>query len=221
MRLQIVLVAGLCALAAGCGSGSKSIPTGTDGAVVFRDSLADNHNGWIDIPQDPHRNGRWDWNDVPRNSVEMADPDALHHAKLPAAVSVGVNVEMRHGAALRVISCHEYGTPSTVEGTYELGIDGRRALIRELKLNNPPRVLAAQPLPVANGRRARLVARCVPDGDAVALSLLVDGKVVAQARAAHPLPAGIVGLHAVARPDSAGPADLTWDDFIVRNAARS
>lgn len=220
MRLQIVLVAGLCALATGCGGGSTSIPTGTDGAVVFRDSLADNHNGWLDVPQTPHRDGRWDWNDVPRGIV-MADPDALHHAKLPTAVSVAVNVEMRHGAALRVISCHEYGTPSTVEGAYELGIDGRRALIRELKLNNPPRVLTAKPLPVANGRRTRLVARCIPDSSAVALTLLVDGKVVAQAREAHPLPAGNVGLHAVARPDSAGPADLTWDDFVVRNAARS
>jgi hypothetical protein len=220
MRLQLVLVAGLCVLATGCGGGSKSIPTGTDGAVIFRDSLADNHNGWLDLRVMPHRNGRWDWNDLPHGIV-MAAPDAFMHMKLPAAVSVAVNVEMRHGAALRVISCHEYGTPRTVEGTYELGIDGRRALIRELKLNNPPRVLAAKSLPVANGRRVRLVARCIPDGDAVALTLLVDGKVVAQARAAHPLPAGIVGLHAVARPDSAGPADLTWDDFVVRNATRS
>jgi hypothetical protein len=219
MRLQIALVAGLCvAVATGCGSGSKSIPTGTDGAVVFRDSLADNHNRWIDVPQTPHRNGRWDWNDVPRGSIVMAAPDALPQAKVPAAVSVEVNVEMRRGAALRVISCHEYGTASSVEGAYELGIDGRRALIRELKLNNPPRVLAAKPQPVANGRRTRLVARCIPDGNAVALTLLVDGKVVAQARAAHALPAGVVGLHAIARPDSAGPADLTWDDFVVRNA---
>jgi hypothetical protein len=220
MRPQLVLVAGLCALATGCGSGSKSIPAGADGAVVFRDSLVDNHNGWIDFPQTPHRDGRWDWNDVPRGIV-MADPDALAHAKLPAAVSVAVNVEMRHGAALRAISCHEYGTSKTVEGAYELGIDGRRALIRELKLNNPPLVLAAKSLPVANGRRVRLTARCVPDGTAEALTLLVDGKVVAQARAAHPLPAGVVGLDAVARPDSAGTADLTWDGFVVRNAARS
>jgi hypothetical protein len=220
MRLQIVLAAGLCALAVGCGDGSKSIPVGSDGAVIFRDSLADNHNGWLALRLTPHRNGRWDWNDLPHGIV-MADPDALHHTKLPAAVSVAVNVEMRHGAALRAISCHEYGTPSTVEGTYELGIDGRRALIRELKLNNPPRVLAAKSLPVANGRRVRLVARCIPDGTAVALTLLVDGKVIIQARAEHPLPAGIVGLHAVARPDSAGSADLTWDDFVVRNATKS
>jgi hypothetical protein len=221
MKPQIVLVAGLCALAAGCGSGSESIPTGTDGAVIFRDSLADNQNGWIDVAQTPHRNGRWDWNDVPRDTIVMASPDTFKHIKLPSAVSVGVNVEMRHGAALRVISCHEYGTPSTVEGAYELGIDGRRALIREIKLNNPPRVLAAKSLPVANGRRTRLVARCIPDGNAVALTLLVDGTVVAQARAAHALPAGIVGLHAVARPDSPGKADLTWDDFVVRRATRS
>jgi hypothetical protein len=44
--------------------------------------------------------------------------------------------------------------------------------------------------------------------------------VVAQARASRPLPHGVVGLHAVARPDSAGPADLTWDDFVVREAAK-
>jgi hypothetical protein len=219
MRLQIALIAGLCAVAAGCGGGSKSIPTGTDGAVLFSDSLADNHNGWIDVPQTPHRNGRWDWNDVPSNSAVMAAPDALVHVKLPAGVSVAVNVEMRHGAALRVISCHEYGTASTFQGAYELGIDGRRALIRELKLNNPPLVLAAKTLPVSNGRRTHLVARCIPDGGAVALTLLVDGKVVAQARAKHPLPNGVVGLHAFARPDSHGPADLTWDDFVVRRAS--
>src|SRR5205807_10510982 len=128
----------------------------------------------------------------------MASPDELPQAKVPTAVSVAVNVGMRQGAALRVISCHEYGPATTFGGAYELGIDGRRALIRELKLKNPPRVLAVKPLPVANGRRVRLVARCIPDGKAVALTLLVDGKVVVQARAAHPLPAGIVGLHAFA-----------------------
>jgi hypothetical protein len=218
MRLQIALITGLCTLAASCGGSSKSIPAGADGPVVFRDSLADNHNGWIDVPQTPHRGGRWDWNDVPGNAAVMAAPDALGRMKLPAAVSVAVNVEMRRGAALRVISCHEYGTAQTFPGAYELGIDGRRALIRELKLNNPPRVLAAKTLPVPNGRRTHLVARCIPDGGAVALTLLVDGKVVVQARAKHPLPNGVVGLHAFARPDSKGPADLTWDDFVVRRA---
>jgi hypothetical protein len=219
MRTTVVLVAGLCALVAGCGGGSKAIPTGTDGPLVFRDSLADNHNGWIDFPQTPHRNGRWDWNEVPRGGA-MAAPDALPEAKVPAAVSVGVNVVMRRGAALRVVSCHEFGSATQFEGAYELGIDGRRALIRELRRNNPPHVLAAKSLPVPEGRRVRLVGRCLPDGKAVALTLLVDGKVVAQARASRPLPQGVVGLHAFARPDSRGPADLTWDDFVVRQAVK-
>jgi hypothetical protein len=219
MRKQsAIVISGLCVIAAGCGGGSKAIPPGSDGTVVFTDSLADNHNGWIDVPQTPHRNGRWDWNDVPRNGG-MASPDALPAARIPAGVSVAVGVEMRDGAALRVVSCHEFGPANEFGGAYELGIDGRRALIRENTEHNPPLVLAVKNLPEPNGRHVVLEGRCVPDGKAVALTLLVNGKVIVQARSTNPLPQGVVGLHAFSRPDSPGPADLTWDHFVVRRAS--
>jgi hypothetical protein len=213
------VMAGACVAAVGCGGGSDGIPAGVDGKVLFRDSLADNSNGWIDVEQTPHRDGRWEWNEIPGDGARTA-PDSFLAAKVPAAVSVGVNVEMRDGAALRGLFCREHGNDQDLQGTYELGIDGRRALIREQKRNNPPRVLAANDVVIPNGKRVNLTARCIPDGKGLALTLLVDGKQVAQARDDDPPARGDVGLFAIARPDSPGPANLTWDTFVVREGAQ-
>jgi len=47
---------------------------------------------------------------------------------------------------------------------------------------------------------------------------VVDGKIVTQARDEDPSPSGDSGLGATPGPGSAGTADLSWDDFVVREA---
>ena len=220
MRMALT-VAAACVAGTGCGDGSTAIPAGADGPVVFQDSLADDSSGWFEHEMAPHRDGRWEWDALPAPGVKGA-PDALPAARTPEAVSVAVDVTMREGAGLRAVACRQ-GPPAEngFEGAYELGIDGRRALIRKIKVNEPPLVLAAKDLPVSNGKRARLVGRCLPDDEGLALTLVVDGKVVAQARDARPRPNGTAGLHAYPRPDSPGEASLTWDEFVVRKATKN
>ena len=133
---------------------------------------------------------------------------------------------MRDGDALRVLVCREQG-PRDKPPTdwYELGIDGRQALIRRMAASAPPKVLAREKVGVPNGKRVRLTAECVPDADGgLVLALQVDGKEVARARDGKPLPASTGGLDATPslraypRPDSNTLADLAWDDFEVRKA---
>lgn len=214
----VALLMALGAVAAGCGDDTKSIPAGADGKVILEDALEDNRNGWIDNPAAPFRAGQWEWNDIPQGGPEFA-PDALE-GKNPDAVSVGVSVTMRDGDAFRAVACrYKAGPDSFVQG-YELGIDGRRALIRKVKEGFPPRVLARSDLEIANGRKVQITGRCIPDGKPLVLALLIDGKVVATARDSEPLPSGdISGLTATPNPGSEDTADLSWDDFVVREAS--
>jgi class 3 adenylate cyclase len=101
-----------------------------------------------------------------------------------------------------------------------------RALVKAARICALARggeVLASAVVP--NGKRVRLTAQCVPDGDrGLVLALQVDGKEVARARDTKPLPASTGGLDATPslraypRPDSKALADLAWDDFEVRKA---
>ena len=64
----------------------------------------------------------------------------------------------------------------------------------------------------------------MPDGDCLVLVLQLDGREVARATDADPLPAASGGveaspsLRAYPRPDSPTLASLAWDDFEVRKA---
>ena len=118
-----------------------------------------------------------------------------------------------------MIACRESGEDGTKDhAAYQLGIDGRQALIRIwYEVGQPPKVLARKPLDQPNGKAARLTARCVPAPDgAVALTLLVDGKPAVQTTHDAALPNGAVALHAGARGDTDAPPSLAWDDFVVR-----
>jgi hypothetical protein len=205
--------------AAGCGGSDekRAIPQGTEGAVIFRDSLDDNGSGWLAVPQTPFRGGVYIWNDVPRGNVSSA-PGKLLGKRLPPGVSVGVRVEQRQGAALRMIACRESGEDGTTHhAAYQLGVDGRQALIRLWHEKVQPKVLARRALALPNGRAVALDARCLGRSDgAVALTLLVDGKMAVQATDDKPLPNGGVSLQATARGDTDGPPTIAWDDFVVR-----
>lgn len=211
----LAIVTALTGVAPGCGSGAENLPAGADGRVVLRDALDDNRNGWIDHPAAPFRNGEWEWNDIPVDGPEVGPNTLL--GKEPEAVSVNVSVTMRQGNAFRAVTCRYESRDDRFVHGYELGIDGRRALIRKAKEGAPVRVLARHDIAVANSRKVRITGRCIPDGKALVLSLLVDGKVVTQARDDDPFPTGgTSGLAANPQPDSAGSADLAWDDFVVR-----
>ena len=202
--------------AVGCGDDTEPIPAGADGKVVFEDTLDDNDNGWFDHPAAPFRNGQWEWNDIPSGGPAFA-PEALH-GKSPEAVSVSASVTMREGKAFRAVGCrYKSGADGFVQG-YELGIDGRRGLIRKVQEGFPPKVLVRRDLAVPNGRKVRITGRCIPDGEPLALTLVVDGKIVTQARDEDPYPRGDSGLGATPGPGSDGTADLSWDDFVVREA---
>ena len=89
----------------------------------------------------------------------------------------------------------------------------------------PPKVLASVTAEIANGRAVRLTGQCVPDTDgALLLALRLDGRETVRARDDKPVSAqrkGVEGTPAVfayARPDSEGPANLIWDDFVVKTA---
>jgi hypothetical protein len=94
-----------------------------------------------------------------------------------------------------------------------------------MTMAGPPRVLKAVDAPVENGRTVRITGQCVPDGKKLVLALALDGREVVRATDGKPLPAeragahGTFGVHAYRRPDSDGPADMTWDAFTVRTAS--
>jgi hypothetical protein len=186
--------------------------------VIFRDALDNNRNGWLDVPQTPFRGGVYVWNGVPSHDVSSA-PDKLAGRWLPPGVDVGVRVEQREGAALRAITCRETGEDGTTHHVaYQLGIDGRQALIRLwYEHGRPVEVLARKPLALPNGRAVALNARCLEAANgSVALTLRVDGKTAVQATDDKPLPNGGVALHAIARADTDAPPTLAWDDFVIR-----
>jgi hypothetical protein len=216
--LATLALAGTLAACGSDGKKSDAVPQGVDGRVIFRDALDNNDNGWLQVPQTPFDGGLYVWKDVPTASVGSA-PDALAGKRLPRSVGVGVRVEQRHGAALRTIACRESGQDGTPHHVaYELGVDGRQALIRLWhEVGQPAKVLARKSLALPNGKAVALDARCLeqPNG-AVALTLRVDGKTAVQAMEDKPLPNGDVGLHAIARADTDGPPTLAWDDFVVR-----
>ena len=227
-RTTILLVA--ASLAAGCGGGEKpaAAPAVREGAVVYRDALHDNHGGWF-VQKDHMRfqDGRYQWRGIPAGISPSALPDELSKQPIPKGLAVSVAVQVDRGAALRVVDCRELGPQDQpAQDWYELGIDGRQALIRRMSAHAPPKVLARRALGTPNGRRVRLTGACVPDArGGLVLALSVDGREVARARDANPLPAsrggldGTPGIRAYARPDSPGPASLAWQDFEVRTAS--
>ena len=221
IRWTALATLALTGTVAACGGDDKksdAVPQGVDGRVIFRDALDNNHNGWLQVRQTPFAGGVYVWKDVPTANVASA-PDALAGKRLPPSVGVGVRVEQRQGAALRTIACRESGQDGTPHHVaYELGVDGRQALIRLWhEAGQPTKVLARKRLALANGKAVALNARCVQQSDGtVALTLRVDGKTAVQAMDDKPLPNGDIGLHAIARADTDGAPTLAWDDFVVR-----
>jgi hypothetical protein len=198
-----------------------------EGAVVFRDALDDNHGGWLLVDKLVlFRHGVYEWRGVPpARAASFAD--AALKRPIPSGVSISVSVTMREGAALRGVACRELGAPDEPlpQDWYELGIDGRRALVRRMRPQSAPKVLKTAAAPVADGRPVRLTGQCVPDGDGgLVLALRLDGREVVRARDAHPLPArrgGVAGTPAIfayARPDTDRPPTLDWDNFELRSA---
>jgi hypothetical protein len=227
-RTTILLLA--ATVAAGCGGGAEEAskaPAVREGEVVYRDSLRDNHGGWFLLKdQMSFEGGRYQWRDIPAGVSPSALPDKLLEQPIPKGLAVSVGVQVDKGAALRAVDCRELGpADQPAQDWYELGIDGRQALIRRMAAGAPPKVLARRALATPAGKRVRLTGQCVPDAKGgLVLALEVDGRQVAHARDAEPLPAargGVAGMPAIrayARPDSPGPASLAWRDFEVRAA---
>ena len=232
LPLSCLTVLATACLAGGCGGGDAKpadVKVKEEG-VVYRDALDDNHGDWVLAG---HLlffgGGRYHWQGLdpkdPR-AKPVAIATALVEKPIPEGLAVSVAVEMRDGAALRAISCREQGPRDEEPNAwYELGVDGRQALIRRMSVSAPPKVLARKQVAVPNGKRVRLTAQCVPDGDGgLVLALRLDGREIARATDAKPLPASTDGLDATPsiraypRPDSPGPAALDWDDFEVRKA---
>jgi len=227
-RTTILLLA--ATVATGCGGSADKAakaPAVREGEVVYRDALRDNHGGWVLLKdQMSFQDGRYRWRDIPVGVSPSAGPDELLKQPIPEGLSVSVAVQVDKGAALRVIDCRELGPQDEpVQAWYELGIDGRQALIRRMAAGAPPKVLARRKLETPNGRQVRLTGQCVPDThNGLVLALKVDGRQVARARDAKPLPAarggldGMTSIRAYARPDSPRPASVAWQDFEVRAA---
>jgi hypothetical protein len=221
-RFMVVAVA--AGLVSACGGGDTRGAV-IDGAVVYRDALLNNRDGWVVGRDAYYRDDGYHWDGVPVGAV--AGSDALLERDIPAGVAVSVGVKQTRGAALRAIVCRSSGPrDADPQDWYELGIDGRRALIRRLAPHVQPRVLARADVPVENGRRVRLTAACVPDEDGgLVLTLRLDGREVVRARDGKPIAATFDGLPTLVelrgyrRPDSPGRADLVWDDFELRGAS--
>jgi hypothetical protein len=234
LHLSCLAAVAAASLAAGCGGGDDAAApanvTVKEGAVVYRDALDDNQGGWFVLDGKLFfGGGRYQWqgldpDDPKAKPASMAD--ALLAKPIPEGVAVSVAVEVRDGAALRAIACREQGPrDEPPQEWYELGVDGRQALIRRMSLTAPPKVLARKQVAVPNGRRVRLTGQCVPDGDGgLVLALRLDGREIARATDAKPLPAATDGveaspsIRAYPRPDSPSPATLDWDEFEVRRA---
>jgi hypothetical protein len=236
-RLPLCCLTALTAacLAGGCGGdGDDAKPVNVkvkEGGVVYRDALDDNHGRWFVLDGKLFfGGGRYQWQGLDPDDPDArpaATSEALLAKPIPPGLAVSVAVAVRDGAALRAIACREQGPrDEPPQAWYELGIDGRQALIRRLATDAPPKVLARKQVSVPNGRSVRLTAHCVPDGDGgLVLALRLDGREIARVTDADPLPAATDGLEASAgiraypRPDSPGPATLDWDDFEVRSAS--
>ena len=227
MRTSTIPLLVATALAAGCGGGKAEDAKVREGAAVYTDALKDNQGGWVVAGNKMYFDGRYQWERIPVGKSPVATADALLAKHIPAGLAVSANVEVREGAALRAIACREVG-PRDQEprAWYELGVDGRQALIRRMSVSAAPKVLARVERQVPNGKRVRLTGQCVPDADGgLVLALRVDGTEVVRARDAKPLPAAEGGveaspsIRAYPRPDTPSPVALTWDDFEVRSAS--
>ena len=194
--------------------------------MLFRDALDNNRSGWLPpMPGAFFRAGVYEWRPPPEGQ-EVAFPDAgVGRLAGAPGISISAVVTMRDGAALRGVTCRELGPAGAqAQDWYELGIDGRRALVRRVHQGGAPKVLASASAPIANGRAVRITGQCVPDGDGVLLVLRLDGREALRARDAHPLPAtrdgvdGAASIFAYQRPDSDRPASLAWDDYVLRRA---
>jgi hypothetical protein len=225
MTRRAIVVVGL--LAAACG-GQTPTAAIRNGAVVYRDALADNRGGWLEHGRDVgFAGGRYVWRGFPPGID--SSPDALATRRIPAGVVISVGVVERRGASLRAIACRELGpAEKPVQEWYELGVDGRQALIRRMSVHAAPRVLAREKLRVPDGKRVALSGACVPDAKGgLVLALRVDGREVARARDGKPLSAGVPGvdglpsLRAYPRPDSHVDPAIAWDSFEVRRALLS
>jgi hypothetical protein len=229
MRPTPILLVLAATLAAGCGGGSDKPPSVKEGAVVYRDALRDNRGGWFVNTEAgmTFDRGSYRWDYVPARKSPVALPDALLAHPIPKGLAVSVDVAVDKGEALRVVDCRELGPADGLPvDWYELGVDGRQALIRRMNRRSPPKVLARTKLSIPAGKRVKLTAQCVPDGKgALVLALRVDGKPAVSARDTKPLPAtrdGVAGtpaLRAYMRPDSPLPASVAWQDFEVRSAS--
>jgi len=238
MRLSTWSCAGSLAaavLVAGCGGGddggpAKRQPAVRVGPVVYRDALNDNRGGWLVDRSHGFvfTDGRYEWGSLPQLPAGPAvESEAMLERGVPEGIAVSVAVAQDRGAALRALYCRARGPLDELpQESYELGVDGRQAIVRRISNEAPPRVLARSKLSVPNGRRVRLTAQCVPDADgALNLALLVDGRAVARARDPEPLPAvsdgrpTTTGLRAYRRPDGPAEASLAWDDFEARSAS--
>jgi hypothetical protein len=227
MRRTPILLVLAASLAAGCGGEKADDAKVKEGAVVYRDALRDNRGGWFLNQQlIKFERGGYRWFVTP-GATPAAAPDKLLAHPVPKGLAVSVGVQVDQGAALRAIDCRELGpADKPAQDWYELGVDGRQAMIRRMAQGAPPKVLARSKLSIANGRRVTLTAHCVPDAKGrLVLALKVDGKPVVSALDAKPLPAerdGLVGttaIRAYPRPDTHGPAALSWYDFEVRSAS--
>jgi hypothetical protein len=226
--IAAVLAAGV---AIGCGddrpaANAASKQAVQPGEVVFEDALDDNANGWLEVEDFVYfEGGKYVWKEIPDGRGGVSGADRASENPAPDGLSISVDANVTRGAALRTVTCRELGTPEELQDWYELGIDGRRALIRRMTADGPPKVLKAVDAPVQNGRSVRITGHCVPDGKKLVLALALDGREVTRATDNKPLPAqrdgfrGTFGLHAYHRPDSDASADMTWDAFTVRTAS--
>jgi hypothetical protein len=227
MRKTTIPLLVATALVAGCGGDKAKDTKVREGSVVYRDALKDNRGGWV--LAEGHlsfEGGRYQWREIPTGISPVAGPDELLKQPIPTGVSISVAVSVSKGSALRVVDCRELGpADAPLQDWYELGIDGRQALIRRMAVAKPPKVLGRSKLSVPNGKRVRMTGQCVPDADGgLVLALKVDGRQVVRAHDPKPLPAardghdGTPAIRAYTRPDSPGPASLTWDGFELRSA---
>src|SRR5262249_19270444 len=157
-------------------------------------SLRNNRDGWFVARELYYRDDGYHWDDV--RPFTGAVSDKLLEGDIPAGLTVSVGVTQLRGAALRALVCRASGPrDADVQDWYELGIGGRRALIRRLDPHVAPRVLARADVPVDNGHRVRLTASCVPDTHGgLLLTLRLDGREVIRARDGDPIGARFEGL---------------------------
>jgi hypothetical protein len=231
-RFRLVAALGAMCVVAGCGSsgddGASKVTKVQEGAVVYSDALKDNQGGWFvkDGKMD-FQGGRYQWHDLSPGIRPASVPEKLLEQHIPEGLTMSASVEVSDGAALRVLACREVGPrDQEPQAWYELGIDGRQALIRRMSISAPPKVLGRVEKSVPNGKAVRLTGHCVPDGkNGLVLALQLDGKQVVQARDGKPLPAVQDGveaspsLRAYARPDTPKPANVAWTDYEVRSAS--